>query len=238
MTQAIGKIQRIYQHPIKSMAGRLLNRAELDWHGLVGDRRFAFRRLDADNGFPWLSAGRMPGLLLYRPQGGSATGAPTQVETPTGASLDLWSDELSTELSERLGSKVELMHLKHGMFDDAAISIITSGTLKALDEEAGQGLDVRRFRPNIVIETNEGKALEEDSWVGKIVCFGDAQGGPAISITMLDKRCSMIGLDPDTAASNPDILKAAVRLNDFNAGVYGTVTNIGSFAVGDPVFIR
>ena len=238
MTQAIGRVRKIYQHPVKSMAGRMLDRAELGWHGLTGDRRFAFRRLDCNTGFPWLTAGSLPCLILYRPHVFSATGEPTHVATAEGKSLDLWSEELRAELSKGLGSKVELMHLAQGVFDEANISILTSGTVKALELEAGRELDVRRFRPNILIETIEGQALAEDSWIGKTLHFGNAASGPAISVTMLDQRCSMINLDPDTAESDPEILKAAVRLNDNNAGVYGTVTAIGSLAVGDSVFIR
>lgn len=228
----------IFRYPVKSMAGQTLDSAEVDWHGLSGDRRFAFRRVDSHEGFPWLTAGRLPQLILYRPCGFSEIGAPTEVETPEGERFDLWSDELRTELSERFGARVELMHLAQGMFDEGSISIITGGSLKALEQEAGRPLDVRRFRPNIVIETFGGQALEEDSWVGRTLVFGNGAHAPAILVTMLDKRCSMINLDPDTAESEPVILKAAVRLNDNNAGVYGTVTGIGRLRVGDPVFIR
>jgi MOSC domain-containing protein YiiM len=45
----------------------------------------------------------------------------------------------------------------------------------------------------------------------------------------------MINIDPDTAAPDPQVLKTVVRLNENNAGVYGTVVQTGTIRVGDPV---
>ena len=56
-----------------------------------------------------------------------------------------------------------------------------------------------------------------------------------VSLTMRDPRCVMINFDPDTAQQDPRIMKAAVRLNDNNAGAYGTVARTGQISVGQPV---
>src|SRR5258706_13289803 len=74
----IGHVEAIFRYPVKSMAGERLETANLGWHGLDGDRRLAFRRIndnDNDNdhnhdrsGFPWLSASKLPDLLLFTPQ--------------------------------------------------------------------------------------------------------------------------------------------------------------------------
>jgi hypothetical protein len=45
----------------------------------------------------------------------------------------------------------------------------------------------------------------------------------------------MINLDPDTAKQDGRVLKAAVRLNANNAGVYGTVVQTGMIRVGQVV---
>jgi uncharacterized protein YcbX len=63
-------------------------------------------------------------------------------------------------------------------------------------------------------------------------------GEVEIAVTMRDERCVMINLDPDTGASDPDILKTAVRLNDNFAGVYGSVIRRGRVAVGAQVSLR
>ena len=49
------------------MAGVATDSAFLGWHGLQGDRRFAFRRLNEKSDFPWLSASKLPELVLYQP---------------------------------------------------------------------------------------------------------------------------------------------------------------------------
>jgi hypothetical protein len=48
----------------------------------------------------------------------------------------------------------------------------------------------------------------------------------------------MVNLDPDTASPAPEVLKAVVRVNQNNAGIYGTVTRTGRLAVGQRVFLR
>jgi hypothetical protein len=61
---------------------------------------------------------------------------------------------------------------------------------------------------------------------------------PAIAVTMHDVRCSMINFDPDTASPAPEMLKAVVRANQNNAGIYGVVTRIGRVAVGQTLFFH
>jgi len=48
----------------------------------------------------------------------------------------------------------------------------------------------------------------------------------------------MVNLDPDSASSAPEMLKAVVRANQNNAGIYGAVTRIGRLAVGQTIFLR
>ena|SRR5438094_6174284 len=61
---------------------------------------------------------------------------------------------------------------------------------------------------------------------------------PAISVTMRDKRCVMINLDPDTAEANADVIKTVIRMNENHAGVYGTVVRTGELRVGQAVGLR
>src|SRR3984893_13189580 len=169
----LGRISAIFRYPVKSMAGEQLDVAQLSWHGIAGDRRFAFRRLADKNGFPWLAASKLPQLLLYKPFGldsNTAERLPTHVRTPDGKEYELRSDELREEISSRYGSDVELMNLKHGIFDDSTISVISLGTVHSVAGESGRGVDLcdlRRFRPNVVIETNSAEPFAEDKWLGR-----------------------------------------------------------------------
>ena len=238
MTLHLGHIHQLVRYPVKSMAGVATDSAFLGWHGLQGDRRFAFRRLDDKSGFPWLTASRLPELLLYQPIGvaeNSEEPTPTHVRTPEGIDLALGSAELQNSVAEKFGSAVELMKLKHGIFDEASVSVINLATISAIGREVGDDLDIRRFRANIVIATDASEAFQEDDWVGSRLVFGDNDAGPMLNVAMSDPRCVMINLDPDTAKQDPRIMKAAVRLNNNNAGAYTNVVRTGQLVVGQPV---
>jgi len=237
----IGQIEAIFRYPVKSMRGEPLDAATLGWHGLDGDRRFAFRRLDERGGFPWLSASRLPALILFtpkRPEDGNGEALPTHVLTPEGEEMPLFGEALAAEVGRRFGAPVQMMHLKHGSFDEASISVITSDTAREVCRLAGRSEDIRRFRPNIVVRSTRAVPFEEDEWVGGALTFGDADDAPAVTVTMRDLRCAMVNFDPDAGSSAPEVMKAVVRANQNNAGIYGTVTRIGRLAVGQTIVLH
>jgi uncharacterized protein YcbX len=229
--QQVGTVRALFRYPVKSMAAEELATATLGWHGLEGDRRFAFVREGDASGFPWLTASKLQSMVLYRPSGSGTQ--PTHVTTPDGVALAIDSDALREELTAKHGVNVRLMFLKDGIFDDAPLSVITTPTLQALERASERPLDVRRFRPNIVVDTLDATPFGEDAWLGKAVHFGSA----AINVTMKDVRCGMINIDPDTAAVDPTVLKAAVRANDNCAGIYGATLRTGTVSVGDAVYV-
>ena len=244
----LGRISAIFRYPVKSMAGELLETAKLGWHGIEGDRRFAFRRLNDKSNFPWLTAGKSPQLLLYKPfrlDNDGADELPTHVRTPDGTEYELRSDELRQEISSRSGSEVELMNLRSGIFDESPLSVISLSTAHSVARESGRGVarcDLRRFRPNVVIEipmgTNATEPFAENGWVGRTLMFGDGEAGPAVGVTMKDERCVMVNFDPDTAERDSEVMKTIVRLNQNYAGVYGTVIRMGELHVGQVVTLR
>ncbi len=245
----IGHVEALFRYPVKSMAGESLEVINLGWHGLDGDRRLAFRRMNVNdgNGFPWLTASKLPDLLLFAPQRckGDACedGAqgephlPTHIRTPDGKVMPVFAEELATEVGRRYGAPVEMIQLKHGIFDDACISVIASDTVREIGRLAGRSPDVRRFRPNVVLRLLRSAPFQEDEWLGGMLSFGEGDDAPAILVTMRDVRCSMVNLDPDSASPAPEVLKAVVRANQNNAGIYGTVTRVGRLAVGQTVFL-
>jgi len=237
-----GRIRAIFRYPVKSMAGEPLDVARLGWHGIEGDRRFAFRRLTDQSGFPWLNASKLPELLLYKPLRLDSNAnienselPPTHVRTPDGKEYELRSDELRKEVSSRHGSEVELMNLRSGIFDDASLSVISLSTVQGVERESGREIDLRRFRPNVVIETDSSEPFEENSWVGRTLMFGEGNSGAALKVTMRDERCVMVNFDPDTAERDSEVMKTVVRLNQNCAGVYGTVVRAGELRVGQVV---
>jgi uncharacterized protein YcbX len=111
-------------------------------------------------------------------------------------------------------------------------------TIAHIGHEAGlqNDLDRRRFRMNVLLETESDEPFLEDNWVGGTLVFGENEAtGPAVHVTMPDLRCVMVNLDPDTAAKDARVMKTVARLNQNNAGVYATVVSIGVINVGDCV---
>ncbi len=199
MLKEIGHVEAIFRYPVKSMGGERLEVAELGWHGLDGDRRLALRRMDDRSGMPWLTASKLPDLLLFAPQ-----------RREDGAQGD----------------------------HEASISVIALDTVREIGRLAGRSPDVRRFRPNVVVRLQRSVPFQEDEWLGGVLSFGDGVDAPAITVTMRDVRCSMVNLDPDSASPAPEVLKAVVRANQNNAGIYGAVTRIGRLAVGQTILLH
>jgi len=241
VTTEIGQVETIYRYPVKSMGGESLVVADLGWHGLDGDRRLAFRRADDRGGFPWLTASKLPELILFAPQRRGPTlggDLPTHVRTPEGEELEVFGRELAAEVGRRHGSAVEMMHLSRGIFDEATVSAITSATVGEIAKVAGHPADVRRFRPNILISSPRAEPFEEDAWVGGMLSFGEGDETAIIGITNRDERCSMVNFDPDSSRPAPEVLKAVVRVRDNKLGVYGTVIQCGRLEVGQSIYFK
>ena len=151
--------------------------------------------------------------------------------------MPVFGEELAAEVGRRYGAPVEMMQMKHGIFDDASISVIALDTVNEIGRLAGRSLDVRRFRPNFVVGLLRPVPFQEDEWLGGVLTFGEGDA-PAIAVTMHDVRCGMVNLDPDSASPAPEVLKAVVRANQNNAGIYGTVTRVGRVEVGQTIRLR
>jgi hypothetical protein len=222
------------------MAGERVDVANMGWHGIDGDRRLALQRTQARGGFPWLSASKLPDLLMFTPlryddvQGD----LPTHVRTPEGREIAVFGEELATEIERRHGAPVHMMHLRDGIFDAASVSVIATDTVREIGRLAGTDSDVRRFRPNVVVRLLRPNSFEEDSWLGGVLSFGKPGEGPCVSITMRDVRCSMVNFDPETGCSAPEMLKSIVRTHQNTAGVYGTVIRTGLLATGQIIRLQ
>ena len=237
----IGHVEAIFRYPVKSMGGESLEAAELGWHGLDGDRRLAFRRIDYSGGFPWLSASKLPDLLLFAPhrrENNDQGEIPTHVRTPDGHEMPVFGEDLAKDVGRRHGAPVQMMHLDRGIFDEASISVIAVDTVREITQLAGLSPDVRRFRPNILVRSLRSVPFQEDEWLGGELSFGEGDDAPAIAVTMRDVRCSILNLDPDSASATPAVLKAVARVHQNTAGIYGTVTRIGRLAIGQTMFLR
>jgi uncharacterized protein YcbX len=119
-------------------------------------------------------------------------------------------------------------------FDCAVIHLLTTATLDRLRELYPQGrFEVRRFRPNIVVETAaDGADFVENSWIGRTLVIGQEV---QLSITGPCSRCVMTTLPQGDLPQDSGILRTAAQYNQVNVGVYATVRQGGMIRRGDPV---
>jgi uncharacterized protein YcbX len=235
--RVVGRIAQLARYPVKSMTGEQLATSKLTLQGLPEDRRYAFVQRSSRSAFPWLTARECPDLLRYRPTvgGESPEGAVVTVTTPDGENVPVTSDKLRQELESCSGRDLFLMHDGRGSYDVAPVSLITRQTIAQVANESGTSAEPRRFRPNLFVELDGGSAFDELDWVGSVLRVGNTA---RLAVTEADQRCMMITLDPDTAKSNPAVLRSVVQQHRQCAGVYATVVTAGSVKVGDVIALE
>ncbi len=223
----------LWRYAVKSMRGEALASADVSWHGLTGDRRWAFLRGGmVRSGFPWLTLRERADLSHYRPsllEGDRPDTSTVAVRTPTGATFDVADPALAAEL----GAGVRVIKQDRGVFDTFPLSLITTQTIARLGVEVGAELVVERFRPNILVAAASEAAFPEDAWVGCVLRVG----GMRMRVDKRDGRCAIVTIDPVTSERHPAILRAIAQDRQGCLGVYGSTVEPGRIAVGDDVVI-
>jgi len=231
----VGRVVGLWRYPVKSMAGEALPEIAVSWHGLAGDRRWAFVRKGVpQSGFPWLTLRDRADLTRYRPSFVDPTvpdKSAVVVRTPTGEVFDVTDPALAAELHP---AGVWPIKQDRGVFDTFPLSILSTRTIFGLAESVGLPLEVQRFRPNILIETVEGADFPEDRWVGRGLRIGTLR----LRVDKRDGRCVVITLDPVTAQRDPRILRAVATDRQGCLGVYGSIVEPGRITLDDPVMLE
>jgi uncharacterized protein len=241
----------LWRYPVKSLQGEPIEAARLESDGLAGDRRWGLRDLRTGR---ILTARRRPELL--HASATCADGEP-QITLPGGSTLAGQGERTDRELSEWLASPVSLVSssgdagraeyfadatddasqaiewtMPDGRYVDAApILMLTTASLRAAAAQHPNGTwDVRRFRPNVLVDL-EGVGWVEDSWVGHQIQIGDVTllpTQPCIRCTMVTR--SQPGIDADA-----DMFRTLARHHGGLFGVWSDVVTPGSLSVGERV---
>ena len=122
-------------------------------------------------------------------------------------------------------------------FDAASIHVLASGTLAHLRTLIGEDaqVDLRRFRPNIVIDTESGlEGFLEDDWLG-----GALEVGDCVSIVQLRPtlRCVMTTHPQADLERDRRILRTAAQYHQAQVGVWASIGTPGTVRVGDSVVL-
>ncbi|MCA9919569.1 MAG: MOSC domain-containing protein [Anaerolineales bacterium] len=234
----VGIVKELYRFPVKSMRGESLPEAQGAWHGLDGDRRYAFVRSDNQSGFPWLTGRQIPQMLQYTPrytQPDDVAESPVEVETPDGRILPIHSTELNQELAEAYGKPVNLIKIGRGAFDSQVISVMSTTTVAELGQMIGTPVTPLRFRQNIIIEPFDEQPFVEERWLDSSLVFGSQPDGLRIRLNRRIQRCVMINIDPETSEKETAVLKTVAQSRENCAGVHSSTERPGMIRVGDVV---
>ena len=238
--EEIGIVTTLYRYPVKSMRGEQVDEVEVRWHGIAGDRRFAFARSDDPTDFPWLTGRQAPAMLLCTPrfaEPSSPKTSPLAVLMPDGASLPIQSEALLAHMAESYGGPVHLVQANRGTFDGQGLSLVTTGSLRSMEEHVDVPLDARRFRINIVIDLRRNDPFAEDAWGERLLVLGNRPDSARVRVTARIDRCVMVNIDPQTARKDHRVLRAVAQLRENYLGVYGSTERPGYIRKGDVVRI-
>lgn len=238
-------VREIHRYPVKSMLGERLGSVAVEARGLVGDRRWAVRDASGkfacgknstrfrrhDPVFEWAA----------RLGDGGPLDAPT-VLAPDGRSFTAGDPALAGPLRERFGEPVELVVegdttsvdgsvVPH--FDAGAVSIVGTASLAALAGMVGDpgAVDPRRFRVNLVVETDE--PFVEESWVGRSLSVGSVR----LRVTQRISRCRVVDVRQGDVPQDGRLLKTLGAQRDTCLAVYADVVRAGQVAVGAAVTV-
>jgi uncharacterized protein len=122
-------------------------------------------------------------------------------------------------------------------FDAFPLLLLSEQSLASLARVAPESrVDVRRFRPNLVVSVDGSPADEpfpERSWIGRMVQIG----GATIEVVTPCPRCVMITRAFADLPQDHSLMKSVINHADDSFGVYARVIEPGPVALGDTAVV-
>lgn len=248
--QRVGTVTQVWRYPVKSFQGEQVESIEIGPGGAVGDRTLAVvdpaerKVLTAKLYADLLQASARvtdSGVVITLPDGAEWEAADPGVHD----ALSAWLDK-EVKLAPPPTDEVFPMEMYSGMSDEdtplfdwpgpmgtwldlADAHWLTTASLAAMAAAQPEAdWDVRRFRPNALIEA-EGEGLVEDGWTK--VEIGDV----ASEVLMPTPRCSIPSRGQPGLSRDKSIAATIRDTNANNLGIYASVTRAGTIRVGDSV---
>jgi hypothetical protein len=245
------RVQSLWRYPVKSMQGESCTQLHFNESGVEGDRSFGVLDVESRTIISAKRDGRLLEAAATLIDGELSVTLPGDQALDPGEVLDecltRWLGRPAKLVSaifhgvatfespqdfERDDSKLEQWEGMNGSFvDDTPLHFLTTTDLDQLvAERPDLQWDVRRFRPNIVIEA-EPDALGR-SQRGQRIQLGEVE----IEIQKGCRRCVMTTrAQPDHLERQLDILRHVHMVHDSTVGERAGVIRSGTVYVGDPV---
>jgi hypothetical protein len=242
----LGTVAELYRYPVKSMQGQRVHSLRIGPEGAEGDRSWAL--IDVATG-KLMSAKRWSKLLLAETDDGGIT-------LPDGTRLPFDGPHVDAELSAWLEREVVLRQVDPGIdvsyemtfdppddeaeyfeiptppgsfLDLAAVHLVSRQTLEQCAiARPDLNWDVRRFRPNLVIDAPELSSFGEDAWCGGRLRIGSV----LLDALQPTVRCAMPLRAQPGLGSQPLLFEAMDGLHANHLGIYLSVIERGTVEVG------
>lgn len=139
------------------------------------------------------------------------------------------------DLSKAPPEAMEFVSAPGAYCDVAPLHVLTTSSLRHMAAlNPGANWDVRRFRPNLLVETDPGlDGLVEAAWVGRSLVIGEAHVACGIEAF----RCAMTSLEIPGLPKDASILRSIVRDANQNLGLYAGTAQAGLVREGDVVYL-
>jgi uncharacterized protein YcbX len=120
-------------------------------------------------------------------------------------------------------------------FDVFPIHWLTTSTLQLMSRmNTAARWDVRRFRPNVLVDDGQTAAATEGDWSGRLMRCGHA----TLRCEIPTVRCAMTMHAQQDLPRDPSVLRTIAREADQQLGGYASVVTGGGVRVGDPVEVQ
>ena len=227
LAEVVGHLAAMSRFPVEPLSGESPDTALLRDGGLFGDRVFGLtdratgRALDPSPVVFSYSARYMEDLIAEE------LDRWTRVRNPEGREFTVTDPEWVSEMSNRLGRTVALQR----RVSPSVLRLISRPTLRLAERTYGAPLEPARLRANLFVEINEGRAFEEDKWMGHSLRIGEAlleiRGGSAECVGMYTL---------DSSPGDLDLLKGLASVHG-HLGLDLRAVAGARLRVGDPVVL-
>jgi len=237
----VGTVELLSRFPVKSTSGEELGSAVVGRRGLQHDREWALYTSDGGigSGKTTRRFRKLEGLMHWRstvaPDAADGRERVPVLHSPAGASYRVDDPEAASALSRAFGRSVTLRRetdVPH--HDECAVHLVTTSSLRHLEDVVGGPVDARRLRANVLIRTH-GTGFVEDSWTGAELALG-----PEVVLRLGDgmPRCVVIDRSQADVPAGPPLLRPLGETHELVLGVQAQVVRAGLVSVGDEAVLR
>ncbi len=226
------------------LQGEKLQEAEITAAGVVGDHVYVVKDVQTgaildpkSHPYSWGETSALSRLIEFRSELVRLPPAEDglRLTLPDGGTVEGTAEELGRALGEVLSRHVQVTKypriVESRVASGRTLHLLTSASLKTINRFYPSGLfDVRRFRPNIFVESLSEEGFVEEEWLGRAVAIG---GSALVRVEKPNIRCVVTTLRQGALPEDKGILESVDRNNGKRLGVMCTVTTGGHVKVGD-----